>query len=76
MAPRWKSELAAVCAALCAQLVSAFVISPCHPCTPLPLQVYQTVVRQLGPDHPGYIDAVVALAEQHRELGQAAEADR
>ncbi|KAI7842713.1 hypothetical protein COHA_003644 [Chlorella ohadii] len=40
------------------------------------LDVYQTVVRQLGPDHPGYIDAVVALAEQHRELGQAAEADR
>lgn len=40
------------------------------------LQVYQTVVQQLGPDHPGYIDAVVALAEQHRELGQSADAER
>ncbi|PRW60262.1 general transcription factor 3C polypeptide 3 isoform X1 [Chlorella sorokiniana] len=40
------------------------------------LNVYQTVVQQLGPDHPGYIDAVVALAEQHRELGQSAEAER
>ena len=62
---------------LCAQLASAaLAASPCLACPPLPLQVYQTVVRQLGPDHPGYIDAVVALAEQHRELGQAAEADR
>ena len=56
--------------------VAELIISPCLACPPLPLQVYQTVVRQLGPDHPGYIDAVVALAEQHRELGQAAEADR
>ncbi|KAL4427748.1 hypothetical protein ABPG75_001837 [Micractinium tetrahymenae] len=40
------------------------------------LNVYQTVVQQLGPDHPGYIDAVVALAELHRELGQQDEADK
>lgn len=33
-------------------------------------------MQQLGPDHPGYIDAVVALAEQHRELGQSADAER
>lgn len=48
----------------------------CHPHPCILLQVYQTVVQQLGPDHPGYIDAVVALAEQHRELGQTAEAER
>lgn len=45
-------------------------------CPPACLQVYQTVVQQLGPDHPGYIDAVVALAELHRELGQQDEADK
>ncbi|PSC75147.1 general transcription factor 3C polypeptide 3 isoform X1 [Micractinium conductrix] len=39
------------------------------------LNVYQTVTQQLGPDDPGYIDAVVALAELHRELGQTAEAE-
>ena len=39
-------------------------------------QVYQSVVAQLGPDHPGHIEAVVALADLHRELGQQAEAER
>jgi hypothetical protein len=40
------------------------------------LQVYQGVVSRLGPQHPGYVEAVVALAELHRELGQQAEAER
>ena len=47
------------------------------PCSALPgLQVYQRVVEQLGPDHPGHIDAVVALADLHKELGQQPEAER
>lgn len=50
-------------------------LPPAHPHAHV-LQVYQTVVQQLGPDHPEYIDAVVALAEQHRELGQSADAER
>ena len=40
------------------------------------LQVYQRVVEELGPDHPGYIEGVVALADLHRELGQQQEAER
>lgn len=39
-------------------------------------QVYQSVVAQLGADHPGHIEAVVALADLHRELGQQADAER
>ena len=39
-------------------------------------QVYRAVVQQLGPDHPGHIEAVVALADLHRELGQQQEAER
>ncbi|EFN59685.1 hypothetical protein CHLNCDRAFT_133218 [Chlorella variabilis] len=39
------------------------------------LNVYRAVVQQLGPDHPGHIEAVVALADLHRELGQQQEAE-
>lgn len=44
--------------------------SPCSCVSP------QTVVQQLGPEHPGHIEAVVALADLHKELGQQADAER
>lgn len=43
---------------------------------PISLQVYQTVVHRLGPDNPAYTEAVVALADLHKELGQQREAER
>lgn len=51
-----------------------FSLPPLH--SPLALQVYQTVVHRLGPNNPAYTDAVVALADLHKELGQQQEAER
>lgn len=31
---------------------------------------------ELAPEHPGYVEAMLAVVELHRELGQPQEADR
>lgn len=81
--PALYRERPAFCAAGAAAAVAGWQLAeltlclPARPLRPAPApQVYQTLVQQLGPDHPGYIDAVVALAELHRELGQQEAADR
>ncbi|GAB4822338.1 hypothetical protein N2152v2_009384 [Parachlorella kessleri] len=40
------------------------------------LHVYEALAQRLPPGHPTYVDAKVAIADLHKELGQGQEADK